>query len=30
MPDIVHVTYTQTGQSFKINDLGMREIKENA
>ena len=30
MPDIVHVTYTQTGQSSKINTLGMREMQEKA
>jgi len=30
MPDIVHVTYAQTGQSSKINDLGMREMQEKA
>jgi superfamily II DNA or RNA helicase len=30
MPDIVHVTYSQTGQSSKINDLGMREMQEKA
>jgi len=28
MPDIVHVTYAQTGQSSKINALGMREMQE--
>ena len=25
MPDIVHLTYAQTGQSSKINGMGMRE-----
>ncbi len=30
MPDIVHVTYAQTGQSSKINALGMREMQEKA
>lgn len=30
MPDIVHVTYAQTGQSAKINTLGMREMQEKA
>lgn len=30
MPDIVHVTYAQTGQSSKINQLGMREMQEKA
>lgn len=30
MPDIVHVTYAQTGQSSKINSLGMREMQEKA
>ncbi|HEY8661260.1 MAG TPA: DEAD/DEAH box helicase [Hanamia sp.] len=30
MPDIVHVTYSQTGRSSKINDLGMREMQEKA
>ncbi len=28
--DIVHVTYAQTGQSSKINTLGMREMQEKA
>ena len=28
MPDIVHVTYTQTGQSSKINGMGMRETRD--
>ena len=28
--DIVHVTYGQTGQSSKINTLGMREMQEKA
>jgi len=30
MPDIVNVTYAQTGQSSKINSLGMREMQEKA
>jgi superfamily II DNA or RNA helicase len=30
MPDIVHVTYAQTGQSSKINTYGMREMQEKA
>ena len=30
MPDIVHVTYGQTGQSSTINPLGMREMQEKA
>lgn len=30
MPDIVHVTYAQTGESSKINALGMREMQEKA
>jgi len=30
MPDIVHVNYAQTGQSSKINSLGMREMQEKA
>lgn len=30
MPDIVHVTYSQTGQSSKINELGMREMQQKA
>lgn len=30
MPDIVHVTYGQTGQSSKTNPLGMREMQEKA
>jgi superfamily II DNA or RNA helicase len=30
MPDIVHVTYGQTGQSSKINIYGMREMQEKA
>jgi superfamily II DNA or RNA helicase len=30
MPDIVHVTYSQTGQSSNINPLGMREMQEKA
>lgn len=28
MPDIVNVTYAQTGQSSKLNSLGMREMQE--
>lgn len=28
MPDIVHVTYAQTGRSSKTNCLGMREIDQ--
>jgi hypothetical protein len=28
MPDIVHVTYGQTGQSSKTNAMGMREMQE--
>ena len=28
MPDIVNVTYAQTGQSSKLNALGMREMQE--
>lgn len=28
MPDLVHVTYAQTGQSAKLNALGMREMQE--
>lgn len=28
MPDIVHVTYAQTGQSGNLNSLGMREMQE--
>jgi superfamily II DNA or RNA helicase len=28
MPDIVNVTYAQTGQSSKLNTLGMREMQE--
>ena len=28
MPDIVNVTYAQTGQSSKLNPLGMREMQE--
>ena len=28
MPDIVHVTYGQTGQSSKTNEMGMREMQE--
>lgn len=30
MPDIVHVTYAQTGQSSKTNVYGMREMQEKA
>ena len=30
MPDIVHVTYAQTGQSSKTNSMGMREMQEKA
>lgn len=30
MPDIVHVTYAQTGESSKLNALGMREMQEKA
>ncbi len=30
MPDIVHVTYAQTGQSSKTNAYGMREMQEKA
>jgi superfamily II DNA or RNA helicase len=30
MPDIVHVTYSQTGQSSKTNNMGMREMQEKA
>lgn len=30
MPDIVHVTYAQTGESSKTNALGMREMQEKA
>lgn len=30
MPDIVHVTYAQTGQSSRTNSLGMREMQEKA
>lgn len=30
MPDTVHVSYAQTGQSAKINPLGMREMQEKA
>jgi superfamily II DNA or RNA helicase len=30
MPDLVHVTYQQTGKSKKINALGMREMQEKA
>ncbi len=30
MPDLVHVTYQQTGKSKKTNALGMREMQEKA
>jgi len=30
MPDIVHVTYGQTGQSTKINTMGMRDMQTKA
>jgi superfamily II DNA or RNA helicase len=30
MPDIVHVTYSQSGQSSKNNNYGMREMQEKA
>jgi hypothetical protein len=30
MPDIVNVTYAQTGQSSKLNTFGMREMQEKA
>ncbi|RZA02868.1 MAG: ATP-dependent helicase [Sphingobacteriaceae bacterium] len=30
MPDIVHVTYAQTGKSSSLNHLGMREMQEKA
>jgi hypothetical protein len=30
MPDIVHVNYAQTGQSTKINVMGMREMQQRA
>lgn len=30
MPDIVHVTYSQTGQSSKTNPMGMRDMQEKA
>lgn len=30
MPDIVHVTYAQTGQSSKTNPMGMRDMQEKA
>ncbi len=30
MPDIVHVTYNQTGQSSKTNPMGMRDMQEKA
>jgi hypothetical protein len=30
MPDIVHVTYGQTGQSSNTNEFGMREMQQKA
>ncbi len=30
MPDIVHVSYGQTGESAKINSMGMREMQQKA
>lgn len=30
MPDLINVTYNQTGKSKKINELGMREMQEKA
>jgi len=30
MPDIVHVTYAQTGQSSTTNEFGMREMQQKA
>ena len=30
MPDLIHVTYNQTGKSKKTNELGMREMQEKA
>ena len=30
MPDIVHVTYNQTGQSSKTNPMGMRDMQQKA
>src|ERR1700680_477590 len=30
MPDIVHVTYAQTGESTKIDRMGMRDMQERA
>lgn len=30
MPDLVHVTYAQTGQSSQTNQFGMREMQEKA
>ncbi len=30
MPDLVHVTYNQTGKSKSTNELGMREMQERA
>ena len=30
MPDLVHVTYAQTGQSSQTNAMGMRDMQEKA
>ena len=30
MPDLVNVTYKQTGKSKKTNEMGMREMQEKA
>jgi hypothetical protein len=30
MSDIVHVSYGQTGESAKINEMGMREMQQKA
>ena len=30
MPDLVHVTYAQTGQSSQTNHFGMREMQQEA
>ena len=30
MPDLVHVTYQQTGKSKSTNQFGMREMQERA
>ncbi len=30
MPDLVHVTYAQTGESSKTNNFGMREMQAKA